>query len=510
MRLGGNLLGTSEGLTLEASLSKLEFDSPDGKLAAQAPILIKLQNQQVDFGRLRFSGKDTSLEIDGTVAVGSQGRMAVSANGDVNLRMLQNFVKDVNADGAVRVRITATGTFERPRLSGSATLSGGALRARDLPVSLTNASGRLLFTADQAQLETFTADVGGGRLTMTGGAALSGFAFDRWRLEGRLSRVRVDYPAGVRTTADGDLTLQGNRQVQVLSGLVSVHRAEYIAENDIFDLIEEFSSEIGGGSVAQGGQFAGLPPTQLDLHVVASDSLAIKNRSLDIVGSADVRVIGTIDEPLLKGRVTVARGLIEDLFREEYRITSGVIDFPGISQRPPRLSIEAETVVSGYRLTVLIAGPFDNLRVTPRSEPPLPQADVIALMTSGQLPREGVLDTGSPSQALASQTQSPNLATLLASPISSRIGTNVTGRLFGLNRFAIDPLMTGRGTDPTARVTVGRRITKDLSITFSTNLASNQDQVVLVEYRASDRVSFVASRAEDGAFGIDVRLRRRF
>jgi translocation and assembly module TamB len=70
--------------------------------------------------------------------------------------------------------------------------------------------------------------------------------------------------------------------------------------------------------------------------------------------------------------------------------------------------------------------------------------------------------------------------------------------------------MTGRGTDPTARVTVGRRITKDLSITFSTNLASNQDQVVLVEYRASDRVSFVASRAEDGAFGIDVRLRRRF
>jgi len=172
------------------------------------------------------------------------------------------------------------------------------------------------------------------------------------------------------------------------------------------------------------------------------------------------------------------------------------------------LNLEAETVISGYRITVLISGPFDNLRIIPRSEPPLPQADVIALMTSGTPPREGI--TGdSPSQALA-QTQAANLSTLLTQPLSSRIGSNVTGRLFGLNRFSIDPLVTGRGTDPTARITVGRRVTRDLSITYSTNLASNQDQVILVEYRASDRLSFVASRAEDGAFGLDVRLRKRF
>jgi translocation and assembly module TamB len=82
--------------------------------------------------------------------------------------------------------------------------------------------------------------------------------------------------------------------------------------------------------------------------------------------------------------------------------------------------------------------------------------------------------------------------------------------LFGLNRFSVDPLLIGRGTDPTARVTIGRRVTKDLSITYSTNLASNQDQIILIEYQASDRLSFVASRAQDGTFGLDVRLRRRF
>ena len=69
---------------------------------------------------------------------------------------------------------------------------------------------------------------------------------------------------------------------------------------------------------------------------------------------------------------------------------------------------------------------------------------------------------------------------------------------------------TGRGADQSARVTVGRRVTRDLSITYSTSLGSNQDQVFLIEYRASDRLSFVASRAQDGAFGLDVRLRKRF
>lgn len=509
IRLNGNVFGDSEKLKLEANLTKLEFETNDGKIAGQPPMLIKLGDQQLDLGTLKFSGKDTNLDLQGTLAIGQRGRTALAANGNVNLRVLQSFIKDTTAEGVVQVRMTAGGTFEQPRLSGSATLTGGAFRARDLPVSLTNAQGRFLFTADQAQLESFSANVGGGRLTMTGGAAMSGLALDRWRFEARLNGIRVDYPTDVRTTADGELTLQGNRQAQVLSGLVSVRRAEYVAENDLFDLIEEAMSEFGGASSSQTGGFASMPPTQLDIHVVANDSLAIKNRSLDLVGSADLRVIGTADEPVIKGRVTVSRGLIDDLFREQYRITSGLIDFPGIQERPPRISLEAETVVSGYRLTVLIAGPLDNLKITPRSEPPLPQADVIALMTSGQLPKEYGLDTSSPSQALA-QTQSANLATLLTQPLSSRIGSNVTGRLFGLNRFAIDPLVTGRGTDPTARVTVGRRITRDLSITYSTNLASNQDQVILVEYRATERLSFVASRADDGSFGFDIRLRKRF
>ena len=51
---------------------------------------------------------------------------------------------------------------------------------------------------------------------------------------------------------------------------------------------------------------------------------------------------------------------------------------------------------------------------------------------------------------------------------------------------------------------------KNLSIIYSTNLSSSQEQVIQLEYRISDRFSLVATRDEDGAFGLDFRVRKRF
>jgi len=507
LRIAGNLLGEHDAARVEADFTQLAFEVGDYRLTAQPPVRLRVSGRQLDLGTVKLSGTNTNLTLEGSVALGEGGRMGFSASGDVNLRLLQTFVPNLFADGLVRIQASAGGTYQQPRFSGTATLEDGVLRSPDLPLALSRAKGRLLFTADQAQIESFTADLGSGRMSLVGGAAFVGLKPERWRFQIRANDVRMDYPRDARTTFDGDLLLEGRRQFQLLSGLVNVRRAEYLADVDLFEFVQRMTDEFGTAPIAAAGENKLLPPTQLDIRVVANDSLVLRTKTLDVVGNATLRLRGPADDPSVSGRITVSRGIIDQLFNERYRIANGFIEFAGIDKRPPRLSVEAEAEVLGYRLIVLVSGVFDALRVTPRSEPPLPQADVVALMTTGRLANEGFHTSSS--QALA-QTSVNTIASFFAQPISRRIESNVTSRLFGLNRFSIDPLLTGRGTDPTARITVGRRVTKDLAITYSTNLASNQDQVILVEYRASDRLSFVASRAQDGTFGFDVRLRKRF
>ena len=49
----------------------------------------------------------------------------------------------------------------------------------------------------------------------------------------------MNYPQSVWSVIDGQLVLQGNAQLQVLSGNVDVRRAEYTEDVDLNDLVNE-------------------------------------------------------------------------------------------------------------------------------------------------------------------------------------------------------------------------------------------------------------------------------
>ncbi len=68
----------------------------------------------------------------------------------------------------------------------------------------------------------------------------------------------------------------------------------------------------------------------------------------------------------------------------------------------------------------------------------------------------------------------------------------------------------GRFANPTARVNLGKQITRDLSINYSTNLNSTQEAIIVIEYTPEGSMSWILSRDEDGDIGIDVKFRKSF
>ena len=88
-------------------------------------------------------------------------------------------------------------------------------------------------------------------------------------------------------------------------------------------------------------------------------------------------------------------------------------------------------------------------------------------------------------------------------------------RLFGITRFRVDPGLAGFGTTTSssnvaARVTVEQQVTRDLTVTYVSNVSSTQQQVIQVEYNVNRNVSIVALRDYNGTFGIDVKIKKRF
>jgi translocation and assembly module TamB len=149
-----------------------------------------------------------------------------------------------------------------------------------------------------------------------------------------------------------------------------------------------------------------------------------------------------------------------------------------------------------------------------RSDPALPQADVVALITTGQL------NTGDTTTSVLSQSGLGTATSLLTDALINAPAQRATSRLFGLTRFEINPVISGRGgSSPAARLTLGRQINRDLSVTYSTNVASDPNQILALEYRVSDRLFFIAQyeqasardlTARNNIFSFEIRFRKRF
>ena len=78
------------------------------------------------------------------------------------------------------------------------------------------------------------------------------------------------------------------------------------------------------------------------------------------------------------------------------------------------------------------------------------------------------------------------------------------------NAIVRSALSAGASQNAAARVTVEQQVARNLTITYVSNVGSTQQQVIQVEYNVNRNISIVALRDQNGTFGIDVKIKKRF
>ncbi len=513
----GNLLDEDgnlslAGLTGSAKFSELSFRVEDVQLSATTPLEIAFNPSEITFKGTRFTGPGTNIVLDGSLASGAGGKQNLNINGDLNLRVLNGISPDFFSSGTAVVAVRINGSYEDPRVIGTASVNNGSVSVLlgNERWTVANLVATMRFTANQAQLDSASGTIGGGRVTASGGALLEGFTVSAFRVNLRGDDVTVPFPPDFRSTLDADVEIRGSSREQLIGGVVTLRRTEYTQDIELADLINTRGRE----SIEQGTEIE-LARTALfaSLRVEGRNALVVRNNLADLVGSVSLQLNGPVSDPTISGRVTATSGTLN--FRNDrYDITRALVDLPPSRNADPILNIQGETQIRGYRVIVGLTGPLSQPQASVRSEPALPQADVVSLITTGQL------STSDTSSSILAQSEVGAATSLLTDALINAPAQRATNKLFGLTRFEINPVIGGTtGSTPAARLTLGRRISKEVTVTYSTNVTSDPNQIIALEYRVSDRLSFVAQyeqastrrlSARTNNFNFEIRFRKRF
>ena len=518
-------LNDFESLAADGTIDTLDLRLFDYAVKNAAPIRLALNQGRVTLRDLQLVGDDTRLRVTGTVGLVDE-RIGLQVTGDANLGILQGFFRDVRGSGRAELTAAVDGRLRQPVFSGSATITEGRIRHFSLPNALDSIDGTLAFDERGVRLDAVTATMGGGRVQFGGRVGFDGYMPGDLNVTVRGENMQLRLLEGVRSTFDADLALVGRYQSPTLGGTVMVKNALWTRRIDAPGSIFNLARGASGGSVIVGEAPAPTVPLRYDVRIEVPSTLRVDTNLLRLVASADLTLQGTYDRPVIAGHADIERGEVNFEGRR-YRITRGAIDFNNPTRTEPFFDIEAETnvrvpgpPVQTYHINVGFAGTPERLQPTVSSDPALPTADVLALLFS-DVRRDNQQDVELRALQNPNQAETDILAAratqALTAPISAEVG-KVVEEAFGVDTFQLTPSFVDpsgqqtSGLNPTARLTIGKRVSDRVYLTFSRSLGTTiNDQIVLLEYEESDRLSWILSRNEDQrTYALEFRVRHTF
>ncbi len=484
-------------LAVQADLTRFGLNYRFLRLENDGPLRFSYSAEEIRVEQAHIRGPDTDFTLSGFARLAGDRRVDLDVAGQLSLQLLGGLVPNLEARGRAQVNMAIEGASSRPRLLGRIRVEEGSATYGEFPTGLSRVNGTLVFNETRLLLEDVSAEAGGGRLRL-GGTVTYGEGPIRYDLTIAAAKTRVRYPVGMSWLLNGDLRLAGNLSSALLSGNIQIER---LLLSEGFD----FSSLLPGG----GGNVAGPRTTspflrnlQFDLTANSIPGARIEWSQARFESEAQLRVRGTWEHPILLGNIRLFTGEME--FRgNRYQLTRGEIIFSDPLAINPTLHIEATTTVQQYEVTLTLLGPANKLNLAYRSDPPLPPADVIALLALGR--------TGAEELRTAGTTEGGGAQALLYEALSSQVGGRIE-QLFGFSRFKVEPVTVGTGSEQnaTARITVQEAITRDLIVTYITNVSSNQRQVIQIEYLVDRDISVIALLDQNGTFGVDFKIKKRF
>ncbi len=398
-----------------------------------------------------------SLENDGHIAnlkgTLPMNKEALKSNETANLKLsisnssitLLSFLLPKNmsiksCEGDVNLQVS--GSFDSPTLNGDANISNMSLLV----------SGR------EVKIKDFSAKLDGDAINMTGYIIEDGGIAS---LDGKINAKSKDLDINVlgknfyvdvgktyNGLADFYLNFGGSIFNPVLKGNINLTR--------------------GHMGLAEAAASA-LPNIKLDLNINIGKNVLLQNDFFTLYPTGDVKVAGTLNNPLIFADLNVNSGRIS-VFDQPFQITKGDIKYTPLSHS---VNILAQTSISEYKVYLTVSGQIESPKLSFSSIPELTESQIIALVGTGKNPvvYSSTVAAMSPIAAV-SQAQG-----ILFEPIK---------RALGLSRLSF-----GMSVDGKPQISISKSWNKRVSTSVTYTLEAKPQATYQADLQLSKTTSFV-------------------
>jgi translocation and assembly module TamB len=446
------------------------------------PVVVRWEAGAVAVDRLNLAGRAGSLSATGRWD--PHGDLDLEILGQVPLAILPAFRPEIRAAGGLVILVArATGTAAAPILRAEATLRDGYLQLRDSPESLRQLQARAVLSPEGVRLVEATASLGRGTIRASGDLSLENGRPGVYRALVAGQNISLTPVEGLQSAWDLTLEIVGQGPRPFIRGEGRLLRGSY--SGDLY-LLTVLLREKPAHAASD------RPAIPLRLSLRLDNNLQVRTNVIQLRVDGSINVEGTTADPILFGRLESREGRIT-FRRHRWTVDSASARFEDPRRIDPLVDLTATTYINPYDVRMRLSGRTDELTVRLSSRPPLPEEELLSLVTLGvRQPPRGESGTGT----LATEA--------LRLFVEDLVG--ITTSSIGLDRIDLGTLEDQGQT----RVRVGARVTEDVQVLYSQTMGGSAKRLLRVEYQVLGPLLIAGEQDFQGGLGGDVFMRLRF
>jgi len=482
-------------------IQDLAVDYSGIRLNLEEPTGIVMEKGDISITNARMASPTSELTATGTVS--TRGEMALNVAGNLRLAPLEKITTFLeNVSGNLAFNTSLSGSWKDPRFSGTLYLQEFYCHIPTFDVWLEDYHSEIELDQKLGKIVYLDGIAGGSYLGGEGELGFSGYTPDLLDIRLNGDDVDFEYPLGFDTMASVDLDISGALDEPMIAGDIEVQQSTYANRiNYKTMIVNESRARLTFGDrrkdVRETREAGGFNP-RFNLKINGPDNVFINNNLARVEMSIKLNILGALKKPQVLGHVDVINGEVT-LLQRNFELMNASIEFADPTQIDPQVSLLAETDIDEYKVTLEINGRlYSDLNIQPSSTPPLNELDLWNLIVIGKT-RENM---ASSSDYLASGV----------AYVTGSLQEQIEQRFeywMGFDEFSIDPIMSTSDESPSAKFTVKKRFSPDLSVLYSRSASSSGDLLV-IEYQVSDNLFIIGQKTEDNSIGADLRYRWEF